>query len=51
MKQLAKAPHSGHQTATCPGCACPLQDRSWRQCPRCRRELESCSGCGNCGRH
>jgi len=51
MKWFDKAKTSGHNPAVCPSCGCPLQDRSWQQCPRCRQELPGCQGCGNCKGH
>jgi len=51
MKWFGKDKPSVHTPSVCPDCGCPLQDISWRHCPRCRREVTGCSGCGNCGRH
>lgn len=49
MKILRRAKPA--HAAACPSCGCPLQDSSWRQCPRCRQELHNCRGCGNRGKH
>ncbi|GAB4258179.1 MAG: hypothetical protein Kow0092_05630 [Deferrisomatales bacterium] len=38
----------------CPDCGFPITNPTWRLCPRCRRELDTCGGCsacGSCGKH